>query len=101
MRAETKAIYRLLDNPCFNEDEIKKCYRESTINRITENGRTILAVQDTTGINYAGHKKTEGMGYNCDKTLGINLHTCLAVTSDGIALGILDQSAYTRAEKKR
>jgi hypothetical protein len=57
-------------------------------------------MQDTTGINYAGHKKTEGLGYNCDKTLGINLHTCLMVTTDGIVLGILDQSAYTRENKK-
>jgi hypothetical protein len=99
-RAETKAIYNLLGNNSFKEEEVKRCVRDATIKRIVENGKTILAVQDTTGINYAGHTKTEGMGYNCDKTLGINLHTCLAVTPDGIALGILDQMAYTRPEKK-
>jgi hypothetical protein len=99
-RAETKAIYNLLANDKFNEDEIRRCLRESTIKRMVGSEKKILVVQDTTGINYAGHKKTEGMGYNCDKTLGINLHTCLGVTTDGIVLGILDQMAYTRPEKK-
>jgi hypothetical protein len=99
-RAETKAIYRLLDNERFNEEEIKKVHRDATINRIKENGSKILAVQDTTGINYAGHEKTEGMGYNCDKTLGINLHSCLAVTPEGLVLGVLDQCAYTRPQAK-
>ncbi|GMO33535.1 MAG: hypothetical protein Ta2F_09400 [Termitinemataceae bacterium] len=49
-RAETKAIYHLLANSKFNEDEVKRCLRDATIKRISENGKKILAVQDTTGI---------------------------------------------------
>jgi hypothetical protein len=60
----------------------------------------ILAVQDTTGVNYHTHLKTEGIGYISDKTLGVNVHSCLAVTSDGLVLGVLDQSSYNRPEAK-
>ena len=40
------------------------------------------------------------MGYNCDKTRGINVHSCLAVTPEGLVLGVLDQSSYTRELRK-
>ena len=40
------------------------------------------------------------MGYACDKTLGINLHSCIAVTPEGLPLGIAGQSYYTREENK-
>ena len=99
-RAESKAVYRLPGNEKFDGAEIKRCYGEAALRRISQNGNTILAVRDTTGINYAGHKKTEGPGYNCDKTLGINPHACLTVTPGGIVLGILDQGAYTGENKK-
>jgi hypothetical protein len=63
-------------------------------------GGTILAVQDTTGVNYNTHIKTEGIGYISDKTLGVNVHSCLAVSADGLVLGVLDQSSYNRAEPR-
>ncbi|MDR1220159.1 MAG: IS4 family transposase, partial [Treponema sp.] len=59
-----------------------------------------MAVQDTTGVNYHTHLKTEGIGYIRDKTLGVNVHSGLAVTSDGLVLGVLDPSSYNRPEAK-
>jgi hypothetical protein len=99
-RAEAKAVYRMLANDEFKINEVKETHKESTINRTIEAKTTILAVQDTTTLNYNTHKKTEGLGYCCDKTLGINVHSCLAVTDDGVVLGILDQSTITRPENK-
>jgi hypothetical protein len=98
-RAESKAIYRMLGNDLLNFEEIKRVHKSATIRRISDYGGTILAVQDTSSINYKNHSKTEGLGYSCDKTLGINLHTCLAVTTDGLVMGLLDQSSITRLEK--
>jgi hypothetical protein len=63
-------------------------------------GGTILAVQDTTGVTYNTHVKTEGIGYISDKAPGVNVHSCLAVTCGGLVLGVLDQSGYTREEPK-
>jgi hypothetical protein len=79
-RAEAKAIYRVPGNESFDREEILRAHREATIRRMAEYGGTILAVQDTTGVNYNTHLKTEGIGYISDKTLGVNVHSCLAVT---------------------
>ena len=70
-------------NEVFDRDEIVRAHRTATIRRIDEYGGTIPAVQDTTGVNYNNHLKTEGIGYISDKTPGVNVHTCLAVTADG------------------
>jgi hypothetical protein len=69
-RAEAKAIYRMLGNEDFDRQEIVRAHREATIRRMVAYGGTILAVQDTTGVNYNTHLKTEGIGYISDKTLG-------------------------------
>ncbi|MDR0760135.1 MAG: hypothetical protein LBF74_08495 [Treponema sp.] len=67
---------------------------------MAEYGGTILAARDTTGVNYNTHAKTVGIGYISDKKLGVNVHSCLAVTCDGVVLGVLDQSSYNREEPK-
>jgi len=99
-RAEAKAIYRMLSNENLDREEILRTHREATVRRMVEHGGTILAVQDTTGLNYNTHEKTLGIGYISDKTLGVNIHTCLAVTTDGLVLGLLDQTSYNREQAK-
>jgi len=96
-RSEAKATYRMLSNEKFKEAEILRTTRESTINRICESGsKVILAVQDTMLVNYDGHEKTEGMGWIGDKTMGVNVHSCVAVTPEGLTLGLLSQTSWTR-----
>ena len=99
-RAEAKAIYRMLGNNDLDREEILRTHRKATVKRMTEYGGTILAVQDTTSLNYNTHLKTEGIGYIGDKTLGVNIHSCLAVTPEGLVLGVLDQSSYNREQAK-
>jgi len=97
-RSQAQAVYRMLANEKCTKDEILSSHREAMgVRSQTEN--ILLAVQDTMSVNYAGHEKTEGMGYNCDKTLGVNTHSCLSFTTEGIPLGILAQSQSTRTEK--
>ena len=96
-RNEAKAAYRMLGNEKLNDDEILRTTRESTINRICESGsEVILAVQDTMKVNYEKHEKTDGIGWIGDKTLGVNIHSCVAVTPNGLTLGLLSQSSWTR-----
>jgi hypothetical protein len=90
----------MLGNDAFDREEIARAHRTATIRRMAEYGGTILTVQDTTGVNYDNHLKTAGIGYISDKTLGLNAHTCLAMTADGLVLGVLDQSSYNRPEAK-
>jgi len=97
-RAEAKAIYRMLGNENMDRNEILRTHREATIRRIMQTGKTILAVQDTTSLNYNTHTKMEGIGYVCEQTLGVNIHSCLAVTTEGLMLGVLAQSSYNRRQ---
>jgi hypothetical protein len=98
-RAEAKAIYNLPGNEKFDRDEIIREHRNGTIKRMAGEP-VILAVQDTTGVNYNGQRNMEGNGYISDKTMGVNIHTCLAVTPDGLVLGALDQRGYNRTEPR-
>ena len=98
-RSEAKAVYRLLDNEKTDRDEIIRAHKESTKQRM-QGYEVILAIQDTMSVNYDGHKKTEGIGYIGDKTLGVNIHSCLAVTPDGLVLGVMRQTSYTRQVRK-
>jgi len=51
---------------------------------------TILAIQDTTSFNYKGLFETDGLGYIWGKdTRGIQCHSTIALTEDGIPIGIL------------
>jgi hypothetical protein len=94
-RAEAKAIYRMLGNRRFSREEILRRHREAVARRMIAHGGTILMVQDTIGLNYGTHWKTKGMGYIGDNTLGVNIRTCLAVSGDGMILGLLDQSSHS------
>jgi hypothetical protein len=98
-RAEAKAIYNMLGNEKFDRDEIIKAHRNGTIKRMAGEP-VILAVQDTTGVNYNGQRNMEGNGYISDKTMGVNIHTCLAVTPDGLVPGALDQTGYNRETRR-
>ena len=99
-RAEAKAIYRLLSNDRLERQEILRTHREATVRRMIECGETILAVQDTTSLNYNSRGKMEGIGYISDKTLTVNIHSCLAVTTEGLSLGLLAQFSYNREQSK-
>jgi hypothetical protein len=99
-RDEAEAVYRMPANEGFDRREIARARREAAIRRMAKYGGLILAVQDATGANYNTHLKTEGIGYISGKTLGVNIHSCLAAGADGLALGIFGQSGCNREEAR-
>jgi hypothetical protein len=84
-----KAIYNMLGNEKFDRDEVLKAHQEGTVKRMADEP-VILAARDTTGVNYDGQRNMEGNGYTGDKTMGVNIHSCLAVAPDGLVLGAPD-----------
>ena len=94
-RANAKAAYRMIGNEKFTKESILAAHKDTTNTR-NQNNNTLLAIQDTMAVSYATHKKTAGLGYNCEKTLGINVHSCLLVTTNGIPIGLIAQSVTTR-----
>ena len=94
-RANAKAVYRMLKNEDFTKENILAAHQEASEERGAE-AEILLAVQDTMAVNYNSHEKTEGLGYNCEQTRGLNVHNCILLTPDGIPLGLLGQSVITR-----
>jgi len=94
---DTKSYYRLLSNDNLDLEEIMNKATTEVIKRLKG---SILFIQDTTDINLNSHKGIEGLGYCSEHVKGVKLHSCLAVTPEGIPLDIAYQYASTREEAK-
>ena len=97
--AQQKAAYRLLSNPRVTEDHVLDAHRQSTVDRCRLEP-LVLAVQDTTMLNYSGLAATEGLcnlGGGGAGVPGLPVHLTLAVTPAGRPLGVLDLNARFRA----
>jgi hypothetical protein len=96
--ADTKAAYRFFDNDQVTPERIQLPHYERTVERMAQQKR-VLAVQDTSFLNYTPHPKTQGLGEIGKKSQnqrGFGLHSTLAVTLGGLPLGLLTQSFFTR-----
>ena len=70
---------------------------EQTAQRCQAQAEVIVA-QDTTDVNYTTHKGASGLGPingNPDSR-GLLLHTALALTTEGVPLGVLSQESWAR-----
>jgi hypothetical protein len=96
-RSEAKAFYRLLGNEKFDMEHLVAIGTGATISRMHG---TVLLIQDTSDINLNGHKKTEGLGFCSEHVRGIKLHSCIALSPEGIPFGLVSQTYETRKEAK-
>jgi len=107
--AEAKAAYRFFKNNKVEVDKMLAAHRCKTAQRAKEH-KTVLALQDTSYFVYTNHPKTEGLGKMSLKkgknveniySNGLLVHTCLAVTTKGLPLGLLDQKIFSRKLRKK
>jgi len=101
---QTKALYRLLDNENVSLSDIQKCQEISIYERVRENkeNMVLLAIQDTTDINYSKHKSKKELGEIQNKVpIGIKYHPTLTMTGNGIPLGILHSKFWTSDPAKK
>jgi hypothetical protein len=61
----------------------------------------VLAIQDTTFLNYTHHPATSGLGPIGGGQRGLVMHSTLALTPQGLPLGVLDLSVWARPEPER
>jgi hypothetical protein len=96
--AETKAAYRLFDNGKATPAAILKSHVDGTVRRMVACGDTVLAIQDTCFISYANHPSVVGIGPigKDDKDRGLIMHSTVAFTTSGVALGLLSQRIWAR-----
>jgi hypothetical protein len=96
---QAKAVYRLLSNEKLTAEAVLEVSQKETMRRIAESGeRVVLIPQDTTTLNYSGLRSTEGLGNTNDNknTLGILLHSSIAVSESGQPFGLLTEKAWVR-----
>lgn len=97
-KAATKAAYRFYENSEISHGAILRSHQQATCERLRAE-RIVLAVQDTTDLNYTAHPATTGLGILNDANHhGLLVHTTLAVTPQRVPLGILDQQVWGRPE---
>jgi hypothetical protein len=97
--AKTKGAYRLFGNKKITRRGILASHRESTMARV-KGHEIVLLPQDTTALDFSMHRKTEGLGpYATDEDArGLLMHTTMAVSTEGVPLGILAQKIWAREE---
>lgn len=96
--ADTKAAYRFVDNPKVSPEGILAPHSHRTAERMKAHP-LVLAVQDTTFFNYTPHPQTDGLGEIGQKKQhqrGFGMHSTLAITPQGLPLGLLTQAFFTR-----
>lgn len=99
--AATKAAYRLFDHSNVTDNKLFEVHRKRTQERLLGE-KVVLAIQDTTYLNYDGHDCCEGLGYIGTENLkGIMAHYTLMVTPSGLPLGLLTQELTTRTDIRR
>lgn len=100
--ADTKGAYRFLDNDEIDPESILSGHRQSTLQRMSEH-RLVLSIQDTTTYSFTTRRATRGLGPiggrfpgSDDFPMGFLVHSALAVTPDGVPLGLLGHKLWTR-----
>jgi hypothetical protein len=95
---QVKAAYRFLHNPQVDLQTLLHPHYEATAARIAAQP-LVLVAQDTTSLNYDAHAATTGLGpinTRRDGAQGLKLHDSLALTPEGIPLGLVDIQVWAR-----
>src|SRR5438132_9943114 len=91
-----KAAYRFCDNDAIEAQDMLQSHIESTYRRLDQ-VRLVLAVQDTTEVNWTGHPATQGLGpLGHTACQGLLVHSTLAFTPERVPLGLLAQQVWAR-----
>lgn len=94
--AALKAAYRFFDNADIAHEKMLASHVRSSVDRM-RGQPVILAVQDTTEIDYSGHCETAGLGpVHARGGWGMLCHGTLAFTPERLALGVLGLRVWAR-----
>jgi len=92
------AAYRFFDNERIHPQNILAAHQARTQQR-TAAEPLVLAISDTTSLNYDERPDTHGLGpisTSADKMFGLFYHSVLAFSPDGRPLGLVDSQCWAR-----
>lgn len=92
---ETKAAYRLFDNPKVQPKEILNAHVEKTLKRI-EAHQTVCIAQDTTELDYTAHPPEDIRNLDRLGRRGLYDHSHIAFTPEKLCLGVVDVKFWDR-----
>jgi len=99
--ATLKAAYRFFDNDYVRAEAILESHIQSTKARMQAVER-VLAVQDTTYLDWTDHPNTTGLGpLAAPSHQGLLAHSTLAITPERVPLGLLQQQVWARDKDVR
>lgn len=91
----TKAAYRFFANPRVTCEDIKAPIAQAA-GRACAGHSLVLAIQDTTALTFPKTRTMEELGALNSFTKGMLLHSTLALSAEGVPLGLLDLQWWTR-----
>ena len=95
-RATLKAAYRFFDNTAIDPQNLLDSHVDATLSRLAP-VPLVLAVQDTTELDWTTHPATTGLGpLGHPAHRGLHVHTTLAFTPERVPLGLLAQQVWAR-----
>jgi len=94
--AETQATYRFLNNDRVTYNNVLQGHKSASKERMSKSD-IVLAIQDTTSIDYTNHRSSEKLGHlESSNNRGIFLHPTLAITPSRVNLGVISTEIWTR-----
>ena len=97
--AQAQATYNFFKNEFIEVEQLLKSHLQRTSQRCAEND-TILMANDTSYLDFTSQPEKKGMGTLTTKTsLGMLVHPTLAITSEGLPLGIADLQVWARPKE--
>lgn len=101
---ETHSAYRFFSNQKVTAEQILAPHIEASLLRASQ-FKVVLAVQDSTSLNFTGLKSTSGLGNigdsaNNGHAKGLINHNTYLVSDCGVPLGLMDQEIWARDVSK-
>jgi hypothetical protein len=96
--ARAKAAYRFFANPKVTMQTLLTGHYHSSIERC-QHEPLVLAVCDSSALNYTAHPLTSGLGpigSHKEGPIGLWLHETMAFTPSGVPLGLIDVQCWAR-----
>ena len=92
--AMLKAAYRFFSNDAIEPQDVLPSPIEATSSRLAK-VPLVLAVQDTTEVDWTSHRATKGLGPLSHKACqGLHVHSTLALTPERVPLGLLAHQVW-------
>lgn len=99
-KASLKAAYRFFDNDDVEVQPLLEQHLRQAQVRARDH-KTVLAIQDTSALDFHTHRATEGLGpTTTEGGWGLLTHNALVVSPERLALGVIFQRVWARDPQK-